>query len=98
NADLKKVKAEDLGDLKENAFSISFSPRGSYLALLYKGDKFDKKCQVLKSNHPNLLDASKIGICPLGCKIPFLGLLVRWVWGECAPCLNSMIVIKGSVL
>ncbi|MBU3934877.1 hypothetical protein KKC00_02880 [Patescibacteria group bacterium] len=98
--DIKIVALAMLGDLKENTRSITFSPAGSYFALLCEGENLLdlKRCKLLHKNNPNLMDIP-IGMCPTGCKVPLWGWLVEKVTGEtCAPCLNSMIVIKGSVL
>jgi len=104
-ADLKKVRAADLGNLKEDARSIRFPPEGSYFTLLFEGENFDKRCRLLRSNTPNLIDL--LPICGgKGCEG-----LIRWgyraaAWvgwareeaERCVPCLNSMIIIKGSIL
>jgi len=105
-ANLKKVRAADLGNLRKNTRSITFSPAGSYFALVYEGENFDKRCKFLRRNNPNIMDIP-VGLCGKGCE----HFLSRWAYGaaslvglargkieRCAPCLNSMIVIKGIVL
>mgnify|MGYP005847585579 CR=1 FL=1 len=91
------LKVNTLGTLENNSRSISFSPSGSYLALLFENKDFDQRCQLLYKNSPNLFD-----ILPTtgGCKTEFFGKitdLITLKWGECKPLLGSMIVIKGSV-
>ena len=93
--DIMKLKAGDLGELKDNSRSISFSPPGSYLALLYKEDEFKDKCIRLYKKNPNLLD-----VLPTTgeCKTGLWAYLDIFHWGDCKPVLGSMIVIKGTVL
>jgi len=100
--DIMKVNEEEFEEfkkLKNNTRSISFSPAGSYFALLFEGNEFKERCKLLHKNNPNIMDIP-ISMCPTGCKIPLIGgWLTKIITGEsCVPCLGSMIVIKGSVL
>jgi hypothetical protein len=84
--------------LKDNSRSISFSPKASYLALLYDNPDPNnvKKCTCLSHNHPNLYDVlRKTGDCATG--------RFAWFWniftiGKCRTLVGSMIVIEGSKL
>ena len=92
-------------DLNENTRSISFSPEGSYFALLFEGgvDKESKKvaegdftgrCKLLHKNNPNLLD-----VLPTSGKCSAWSFFNPLNWfKDCKPLLRSMIVIKGTVL
>jgi hypothetical protein len=101
--DIIKISETELGvssanTLKDNTRSISFRPKGSYLALLYDNPDPNqvKRCTCLYHNYPNLYDVlPKTGDCATG---PF-----AWFWnlftiGKCKPLLGSMIVIKGGRL
>jgi hypothetical protein len=102
--DIIKISKDKLevstNTLENNTRSISFSPRGSYLALLYDDPDPNKvkKCTCLYHNHPNLYDLlPKTGHCRKGWFGGFLDFFTG-NWGDCKPLLGSMIVIKGSKL
>jgi hypothetical protein len=98
--DIIKISEAELGissanTLKDNTRSISFSPKGSYLALLYKSGNFDGRCKLLDKNHPNLYDVlPKTGDCATG----FFAFWNVFTIGKCRTLLGSMIVIEGSRL
>jgi len=87
-------KFNDLGKLKKNTRSISFSPKNSYLALLFEKESFKGQCQVIPESRTDLADL------PLGCCNKKI-IKKRRFWFDkktCYPCLNSMIVVKGHRL
>jgi len=97
-ANLRKVRADELGNLKEDTRSITFSPAGSYLALLFEGKNFDERCKLLRKNNPNIIDLP-LGLCGELCGFVQRHFVSRDERAKrCVPCLNSMIVIKGSAL
>ena len=86
------AKTKDLKGLEENARSIAFSSK-SYFALLFKGDNFNDRCQLIAGNRPDLADL------PLGCCNKKKIKKRRFRFDKiCYPCINSMIVVKGNRL
>lgn len=96
-ADMRQVWKSELGELAKNTRSVKIEPKGSFLALLYEEDNFKGKCEVISSNVVDLTQ-HPIGRCG-SCIIAWYSYLNPFNWfGECNPCIQSMIVVKGQAL
>jgi hypothetical protein len=84
----------DLGELKDNAYSIKINPEGSYIAMLCKTDGCKDRVDLVTKNRSDLTNVLALGECNFFYKI--WSFLVRSK--ACYPLLGEVIVIKGSVL
>jgi hypothetical protein len=105
--EFKKISKEELGKLaktgdnKDGARSLQIFPEGSGFALLYSGTNFNGDiCDAFSQNNGNLLK-NDIGKCNAG-----VAFWQRCFWisdteerlEDCVPCLQSMIIIKGTLV
>jgi hypothetical protein len=98
----------EIKGLKDNPWSISFHPVGTYVAILFKsnGDSLKNEAVVFTKNDSDL--SRKLFICGTGCNTPIIKYAIKlgeWLWSlvgvnykQCHPCFGSIIVIKAYAL